>query len=44
MAHRFEISLKDGLNSTLFKDIDELLMHVYYVYKNHLKSDESWRM
>ena len=42
MAHRLELSLKDALNNTPLKDIDEMLMGVYK--KNHLKSAESWRM
>ena len=37
MAHRLELSLKDALNSTPLKDIDEILMGVYYVYKKSPK-------
>ena len=37
MAHRLELSLKDALNNTPLKDIDEMLMGVYYVYKKSSK-------
>ena len=37
MAHRLELSLKDALNNTPLKDIDEMLVGVYYVYKKSPK-------
>ena len=38
MAHRLELSLKDALNSTPLKDIDEMLVGVYnYVYEKSPK-------
>ena len=38
MAHRLELSLKDALNTTPLKDIDEMLMGVYYVYEKSPKN------
>ena len=32
LAHRLELSLKDALKATFFATIDELLLHVYYIY------------
>ena len=37
LAHRLELALKDALNDTLFKSIDEMLLRVYYVYKKSPK-------
>ena len=38
MAHRLELSLKDALNNTPLKDIDEILVGVYnYVYEKSPK-------
>ena len=32
MAHRLELALKDALKTTLFHEIDEMLMQIYYLY------------
>ena len=32
MAHRLELALKDALKATLFHEIDEMLMQIYYLY------------
>lgn len=34
-AHRLELACKDGIhaNSRLFKDIEQSLIHLYYLYK-----------
>ncbi len=32
LSHRLELSLKDALKQTLFTNIDEFLMQIYYVY------------
>ena len=37
LAHRLELTLKDALKSTLFSAVDELLLRVYYLYKNSPK-------
>lgn len=37
LAHRLELALKDALNGTLFKTVDEMLLRVYYLYKNSPK-------
>ena len=37
LAHRLELALKDALNGTLFAAIDEMLLRVYYLYKNSPK-------
>ena len=36
-AHRLELSSKDGLNSQLFKNIDETLLRLYYLYEKSFK-------
>ncbi|XP_065918189.1 uncharacterized protein [Dysidea avara] len=36
-AHRLELSSKDGLNSQLFKNIDEMLLRLYYLYEKSSK-------
>ena len=37
LAHRLELSIKDALKDTFFKEIDELLLQVYYVYERSPK-------
>lgn len=37
LAHRLELALKDALKTTFFTSIDELLLHVYYVYEKSPK-------
>lgn len=37
VAHRLELSLKDALQSTVFDDIDEILLRLYYLYENSPK-------
>ena len=32
-AHRLELASKNGLTSTLFKDIEEMLLRLYYLYE-----------
>ena len=34
LAHRLELALKDALKGTVFSAIDEMLLRVYYLYKN----------
>jgi len=39
LAHRLELSVKDALKDTFFKEIDELLLQVYSMRtKNHQRS------
>ena len=38
LAHRLQLSVKDALKGTFFKEIDELLLQVYYVYKKSPKN------
>ena len=33
LAHRLELAVKDALKSTLFDDVDNMLMRAYYIYK-----------
>ena len=37
LTHRLELSVKDALKGTFFKEIDELLLQVYYVYEKSPK-------
>jgi len=32
LAHRLELALKDSLKTTIFHEIDELLMQIYYSF------------
>ena len=32
LIHRLELALKDALKATLFHEIDEMLMQIYYLY------------
>ena len=32
-AHRLELACKSALTSKLFKDVEEMLLHLYYFYK-----------
>ena len=41
LAHRLELSLKDALKAAFFGTIDELLLHVYYIYDNLQKNARS---
>ena len=34
VAHRLELSLKDSLGKTSFADVDEMILRLYYIYKN----------
>jgi hypothetical protein len=36
-AHRLELACKDALTSNLFRDIDEMLLRLYYVYEKSPK-------
>ena len=36
-AHRLEIACRDSLSSQLFRNIDELLLRLYYLYENSPK-------
>ena len=36
-AHRLELACKDSLSSKLFKDIQEMLLRLYYLYKKAAK-------
>ena len=36
-AHRLELACKDSLSSQLFKEIDEMLLKLYYLYAKCLK-------
>ena len=38
LAHCLELAVKDALKSTLFDDIDDMLMHAYYIYKRSPRS------
>ena len=42
-AHRLEFACKDALSSQLFHDIDDMLLQLYYLYENHLKSVVSFQ-
>ena len=37
LAHRLELAVKDALKSTLFNDVDNMLMRAYYIYKKSPK-------
>ena len=37
VAHRLELALKDALSNTYFKEVDELLLRLYYLYENSPK-------
>ena len=38
-AHRLELACKNTLTSSLFRSIEEILLHLYYIYtKNHPKN------
>ena len=37
VSHQLELSIADALKSTLFSDIDEMLVKIYYLYKNSPK-------
>ncbi|CAB4040910.1 Hypothetical predicted protein, partial [Paramuricea clavata] len=37
VAHRLELALKDGLNGTYFKEVDECLLRLYYLYEKSPK-------
>ena len=40
-AHRLELACKDALTSPLFKLLDDVLLHLYYIYeKSPKKSHE----
>ena len=36
-AHRLELACKDAFSSRLFKDIDEMLLRLYYLYEKSPK-------
>ena len=42
LAHRLELSVKDALRSTFFDQIDEMLLHLYYIYEKSPKM-QSWK-
>ena len=37
LAHRLELAIKDALNDTFFKSIDEMLLQLYYLYEKSPK-------
>ena len=37
LAHRLELAVKDALKGTAFDDIDEMMLRLYYLYKNSPK-------
>ena len=37
MAHRLELALKDALSGTAFKEVDEVILRMYYLYKRSPK-------
>ena len=37
LAHRLELALKDALKKTLFTDIDDMLLRLYYLYEKSPK-------
>jgi len=37
LAHRLELALKDASKSTLFVQVDELLLRLYYLYEKSPK-------
>ena len=37
VAHRLELSLKDRLKATSFTDVDDMILHLYYLYKKSPK-------
>lgn len=37
VAHPLELSLKDALQGTVFDDVDEVLLCLYYLYENSPK-------
>lgn len=37
VAHRLELALKDALNTTYFKEVDEVLLRLYYLYEKSPK-------
>ena len=37
VAHCLELSLKDGLQGTVFHDVDEVLLRLYYLHENSPK-------
>ena len=37
LAHRLELALKDALKNTFFAQVDEMLLRIYYLYKNSPK-------
>ena len=37
VAHRLELALKDALSTTYFKEVDEVLLRLYYLYENSPK-------
>ena len=39
VAHRLELALKDSLNGTYFKQVDECLLHLYYLYEKSPKKN-----
>ena len=36
-AHRLELACKNAFTTTLFKDIEEMLLHQYFLYKKSPK-------
>lgn len=40
LAHRLELAIKDALKSTLYDDIDKVLLRLYYIYEKSPKELE----
>ena len=41
VAHRLELALKGALQGTIFDDVDQVLLHLYFLMKSRLKSFDS---
>jgi hypothetical protein len=37
VAHRLELAVKDALTGTIFDDLDDVLLRLYYLYENSPK-------
>ena len=43
VAHHLELALKDSLGKTAFLKVDELILHMYYLYKKSPKKLQQLR-
>ena len=37
LAHRLELAIKDALKGTLFDDVDDMILRLYYLYEKSPK-------